>query len=75
MTFAYMFADIQVSFATRLLTFELSLFFLFAYILVSFVQMFAGDVEGLISCLWISSNVWSPFCFLDCSDQKYNVGV
>jgi hypothetical protein len=75
MKFAYMFADILVSFATRLLFFELSLFFVFAYILVGFVQMFVGDVEGLISCLWISSNVWSPLCLLDCSDQNYNVGV
>ncbi len=45
MKFAYMFVDIVVRFATRLLTFELHLFLLFACTLVRFVQKFAGDIE------------------------------
>ncbi len=57
--FAYMVVDILVRFATSLLTFELSLFLLFAYILVRFVHEFAGEIEGLLSCLGISSNIWS----------------
>jgi hypothetical protein len=63
MKFAYKFVDIFVWFATSLLTFEPSLCFLFAYTLVRFVQKFAGDIEGLLSCLRISSNVWSQICF------------
>jgi hypothetical protein len=49
MKFAYMFVDILVRFATSLLTFELSLFFLFAQILVRFVQKFAAILKFLLS--------------------------
>jgi hypothetical protein len=52
--------------------------FLFVNILVRFMQKFAGHTEGLLPCLRMSSKIclhmlWSQICFLDCSDQKYNV--
>ncbi len=75
MKYAYKIVDIFVRFATSLLTIELNLFFLFAYILPRFVQKVVGYIEGLLSCLRISSKLWLQICFLDCSDQKYNVGV
>jgi hypothetical protein len=62
MKFAYMIVDTLVRFAKNLLAF-VSLFFLLAYILERFAQKFIGDIEGLLSCLWISSNVWSQIYF------------
>jgi hypothetical protein len=52
--------------------------FLFAYILVRFMQKLVGHTEGLLLCLRMSSKIclhmlWSQIYFLDCSDQKYNV--
>jgi hypothetical protein len=75
MKFAFKIVDIFVRFATSLLTIELNLFFLFAYILPRFVQEVVGYIAGLLSCLRISDKLWLQIFFLDCSDQKYNVGV
>ncbi len=58
MKFAYMFVDVLVRLTTSLLIFDQYLFLLFAYILVRFVQKFVGDTEGLLSCLWIPSDIW-----------------
>jgi hypothetical protein len=65
MTFAYKIVDIFVRFALSFLTIEVNIYFLFAYILVRFAQKFARSIEGLLSCLRISSKLWLQTCFLD----------
>ena len=67
--------DIFVRFATRLLTIELNLFFLVCLYSTKVCAKDCGLYKGLLSCLRISSKLWLQICFLDCSDQKYNVGV